>query len=242
VGIVQQEGAIAMEFKRSQEFDDQIESGVHGILGIPSAAHKDRELSSALALLEDATSPFGGNSIPLELQSAEWNDSANYQVALVRLSSKAVRVGTNTQTSLQPKPVLVLPFTWRELVVRLRATADSLESRRETEVVRFGDVFADFHAMEVTRSNESVALTTLEFRLFRFLVQNAGRVVSRDEMLNEVWGYENYPCTRTVDNHILRLRQKLEADPAHPVHFHTVHGVGYKFVREGRRGLPEHKM
>ena len=94
-----------MEFKRSQEFDDQMESDFHGILGITSAAHEERALSSALALLEEATSPFGGHSIPLELQSAEWNESDNYQVALVRLSSKAVRVGTNSPTSVQPKPV-----------------------------------------------------------------------------------------------------------------------------------------
>jgi len=64
----------------------------------------------------------------------------------------------------------------------------------------------------------------------KFLVQNAERVISRDELLNEVWGYQNYPSTRTVDNHILKLRQKLEKDPANPVHFRTVHGMGYKFV------------
>jgi len=61
-------------------------------------------------------------------------------------------------------------------------------------------------------------------------------------MLSKVWGCENYPCTRTVDNHILRLRQKLELDPAHPVHFHTVHGVGYKFVLEASRIMAKHKM
>ena len=65
----------------------------------------------------------------------------------------------------------------------------------------------------------------------QFLVQNAERVISRDELLNEVWGYQNYPSTRTVDNHILKLRQKLEKDPSSPVHFRTVHGMGYKFVR-----------
>jgi hypothetical protein len=62
------------------------------------------------------------------------------------------------------------------------------------------------------------------------MVSNPKRVISRDELLNEVWGYENYPCTRTVDNHVLKLRQKLELDPAEPVHFRTVHRMGYKFV------------
>jgi DNA-binding response OmpR family regulator len=85
--------------------------------------------------------------------------------------------------------------------------------------------------MEVQRDGTVVVLTAQEFKTLQFLVQNADRVISRDELLNEVWGYQNYPSTRTVDNHILKLRQKLERDPASPVHFRTVHGMGYKFVR-----------
>jgi len=84
--------------------------------------------------------------------------------------------------------------------------------------------------MEIHRNGQPVTLTCNEFKTLMYFVKNPRRVISRDELLNEVWGYENYPCTRTVDNHILRLRQKLEADPAHPRHFNTVHGAGYKFV------------
>jgi DNA-binding response OmpR family regulator len=69
-----------------------------------------------------------------------------------------------------------------------------------------------------------------EFRTLEFMIKNARRVISRDELLNEVWGYENYPCTRTVDNHILKLRKKLENDPANPAHLVTIHGMGYKFM------------
>jgi DNA-binding response OmpR family regulator len=94
----------------------------------------------------------------------------------------------------------------------------------------FGDVTISFSAMEAIRKGQPVVLTTMEFKTLKYLIQNARRVVSRDELLNEVWGYENYPCTRTVDNHILRLRQKLERDPSRPVHFRTVHGAGYKFL------------
>jgi DNA-binding response OmpR family regulator len=85
--------------------------------------------------------------------------------------------------------------------------------------------------MEVARRGEPVVLTAQEFKTLKFFVQNAERVITRDELLNEVWGYHNYPTTRTVDNHILKLRQKLEDDPANPIHFRTVHGVGYKFLR-----------
>jgi DNA-binding response OmpR family regulator len=85
--------------------------------------------------------------------------------------------------------------------------------------------------MEVTRNGESVMLTAQEFKTLKFLVQNAERVISRDELLNKVWGYQHYPTTRTVDNHILKLRQKLEREPGNPTHFRTFHGMGYKFVR-----------
>jgi DNA-binding response OmpR family regulator len=88
----------------------------------------------------------------------------------------------------------------------------------------------DFAKMEITRGGEKITVTAKEFETLEFLTKNAERVISRDELLNEVWGYQNYPCTRTVDTHILRLRQKLESDPSHPSHLLTVHSVGYKFV------------
>ena len=99
----------------------------------------------------------------------------------------------------------------------------------ETDLV-FGDVNVNFSSMEASLKGEPVKLTATEFKTLKYLARNSTRVISRDELLNEVWGYENYPCTRTVDNHILRLRQKLEKDPSRPIHFRTVHGVGYKFL------------
>lgn len=94
----------------------------------------------------------------------------------------------------------------------------------------FGDVTVNFSTMETLRKGEPVVLTAREFETLRYFIQNARRVISRDELLNEVWGYENYPCTRTVDNRVLRLRKKLERDPSRPLHFRTIHGVGYKFL------------
>jgi DNA-binding response OmpR family regulator len=84
--------------------------------------------------------------------------------------------------------------------------------------------------MEVHRNGRPVILRSKEFKTLAYLIKNPRRVISRDELLNEVWGYENYPCTRTVDNHILRLRKKLETEPRNPKHFHTVHSSGYKFL------------
>jgi DNA-binding response OmpR family regulator len=123
------------------------------------------------------------------------------------------------------------PFSPRELLARVRAALRHTQRTPDVHVVSFDTISADFKKMEVKRDGKPVVLTAQEFKTFQFLVQNADRVISRDELLNEVWGYQNYPSTRTVDNHILKLRQKLEKDPSSPVHFRTVHGMGYKFVR-----------
>jgi len=107
---------------------------------------------------------------------------------------------------------------------------DNLINPGSSDVWVCGDVMISFSAMEVHRRGQLVALTRKEVQTLAYLLQNARRVISRDELLNEVWGYESYPCTRTVDNHILRLRKKLESEPARPQHFRTVHGMGYKFA------------
>ncbi|HEY6304044.1 MAG TPA: response regulator transcription factor [Terriglobales bacterium] len=124
------------------------------------------------------------------------------------------------------------PFSPRELLARVRTAMRRSPSLRTplTETFSFGDVKVDFTKMELWREANLVALTSQEFKVLKFMIQNAERVLSREELLNFVWGYRNYPSTRTVDNHILRLRQKLEKDPANPLHFRTVHSAGYKFV------------
>ena len=123
------------------------------------------------------------------------------------------------------------PFSPRELLARVRAALRRNVRKDSGEVVIFDGISVDFTKMEVTCDGDPVVLTAQEFKTLKFMVQNAERVITRDELLNEVWGYQNYPTTRTVDNHILKLRQKLERDPGNPMHFRTVHGVGYKFVR-----------
>jgi len=105
-----------------------------------------------------------------------------------------------------------------------------LGSPNATDTFEFGGVKGRFSTMEVHRNGRPVILRSKEFKTLAYLIKNPRRVISRDELLNEVWGYENYPCTRTVDNHILRLRKKLETEPGNPKHFHTVHSSGYKFL------------
>ena len=122
------------------------------------------------------------------------------------------------------------PFSPRELLARVRTAMRRSTRIPVTDTFAFGEVKVDFTRMEVWREGNAVQLTSQEFKVLKFMIQNAERVLSRDELLNHVWGYRNYPSTRTVDNHILRLRQKLEKDPANPMYFRTVHSAGYKFV------------
>ena len=122
------------------------------------------------------------------------------------------------------------PFSPRELLARVQAAIRRTRKPSAVEVVAFDDISVDFARMEITRNGQPVVLTAQEFKLLRFFVQNADRVISREELLNKVLGYQNYPTTRTIDNHVLKLRQKLERDPGNPVHFRTIHGAGYKFV------------
>jgi len=121
------------------------------------------------------------------------------------------------------------PFSPRELLARAQVALRRLEQIAPEEPTRFGDCDIDFAAMEARRNSQPVNLTAHEFKLLKFFIDNAGRVISRAELLTDVWGYNHYPTTRSVDNQILKLRQKLEADPADPRHFLTVHGAGYKF-------------
>jgi DNA-binding response OmpR family regulator len=103
-------------------------------------------------------------------------------------------------------------------------------AEKQHDVLVFGEVRIDFTSMEAERSGGKLTLTAQEFKVLKFFAGSPGTVISRAKLLNEVWGYENYPTTRTVDNHILRLRQKLEPDPSNPRYFLTVHGAGYKFT------------
>jgi DNA-binding response OmpR family regulator len=123
------------------------------------------------------------------------------------------------------------PFSPRELLARAQVALRRLEEQAPNEPVRFGECEIDFAAMSARRQSDPVNLTAHEFKLLRFFVENGDRVISREELLSDVWGYNHFPTTRSVDNQILKLRQKLEADPANPRHFLTVHGAGYKFRR-----------
>jgi DNA-binding response OmpR family regulator len=122
------------------------------------------------------------------------------------------------------------PFSPRELTARVQAAVRRQRKPPVQTVYRFGDCEIDFKKMTALRAGTPVVLTAHEFKLLKFFTDNPERVLTRDVLLNEVWGYNFYPTTRTVDNQILKLRQKLEPDPTNPKHLLTIYGAGYKFV------------
>lgn len=122
------------------------------------------------------------------------------------------------------------PFSPRELMARVQAAIRRRKRPAQSVLFRFGECEVDFEKMIAKRAGVPVVLTSHEFKLLRFFIENPERVLSREVLLNEVWGYNSYPTTRTVDNQILKLRQKLEPDPANPTHLQTIYGAGYKFV------------
>jgi DNA-binding response OmpR family regulator len=122
------------------------------------------------------------------------------------------------------------PFSPRELTARVQAAIRRQRKPAVPTVYRFADCEIDFKKMTARRSGNPVVLTAHEFKLLKFFTEHVERVLTREVLLNEVWGYNFYPTTRTVDNQILKLRQKLEPDPANPRHLLTIYGAGYKFV------------
>ena len=124
---------------------------------------------------------------------------------------------------------IVKPFGARELLARIRAVLRRA-APQPARSLHFGEVQVDLDRRFVMRAGQEIRLTPAEYNLLTFFLQHPDRPLTRDALLNSVWGYESFPNTRTVDAHVLKLRQKLESDPAVPKHFLTLHGVGYRFV------------
>jgi DNA-binding response OmpR family regulator len=159
----------------------------------------------------------------------EFRKLSRYLPVIVLVPKSAVHDKT-TQKKPGPNKSVTDLIDTSDVCLPLDAAKAWLRNLNSTDTFEFGGVRGCFSTMEIHRNGRPIILTVKEFKTLEYLIKNPRRVISRDELLNEVWGYENYPCTRTVDNHILKLRKKLEAEPGNPKHFHTVHSSGYKFL------------
>jgi two-component system alkaline phosphatase synthesis response regulator PhoP len=154
-----------------------------------------------------------------------------FEAPIIMLTAKAEEVDRVVGLEIGADDYVTKPFGVRELLARIRVRLRRRGTAAEFgSKLTFGPVEVDFDRQEANRQGRRVDLTGKEFEVLRLLARHRGEIVTRDRLLNEVWGYESYPTTRTVDNHILRLRQKLEDNPSDPRHILSVYGEGYKFV------------
>lgn len=151
-------------------------------------------------------------------------------IPIIMLTAKSDEMDRVVGLELGADDYITKPFGIRELLARIRVCLRRQPQQTEMPRYSFGRVTIDFEKYRLTIKNKEVDLTQKEFELLRFLIRNREMVLSRDRLLDEVWGYDSYPTTRTVDTHILKLRKKLEDDPANPKYILSVYGGGYKFV------------
>ncbi len=153
------------------------------------------------------------------------------ELPIIMLTARGQEIDKVAGLDLGADDYVTKPFSVPELMARIRAVLRRYAGKEsKLDVYAFGNVALDFKKYEATVEEKPVKLSSREFAIMRYLIEHARQVVHRHDLLDEVWGYDAFPTTRTVDNQILSLRKKLEEDPSNPIHLLSVHGVGYKFV------------
>lgn len=151
---------------------------------------------------------------------------------IIMLTAKGEEIDKVVGLEIGADDYLTKPFSVRELLARIKALLRraNREEKAVPKAYRFGEVEIDFATFKVRRKGEEFELTSLEVEILKHLISHQGQVVTREALLDKVWGYDKYPTTRTIDNHILKLRKKIEDDPSHPRHIFSVYGEGYRFI------------
>ncbi len=156
----------------------------------------------------------------------------NVETPILMLTAKGETIDKVLGLKLGADDYLTKPFEVIELLARIEALSRRSGNGHQNSIgaFKFGSVAVDFRRAEVLKNETPIELSALEFKLLQYLIEHRGEVLKRDELLDEVWGYDAMPSTRTVDVHVAWLRQKLEENPKYPQFIQTVHGLGYKFV------------
>lgn len=221
--IVEDDPAILTGLKASLEEEHyQVTSAMDGEEGFALAKGENLDL----IILDVMLPGKNGDEICRDLREA------GVGTPILMLTSRKEETDKVLGLELGADDYVTKPFSVRELQARIRALLRRHKGLiQEVEEVTFGNVHLDFKKMEARKGDSAVQLSAKEYEIVKFFVQHEGEVVSRNMLLDEVWGYEAFPTTRTVDNYILTLRKKLEEDPSKPIHFLTAHAAGYKFVK-----------
>jgi len=156
----------------------------------------------------------------------------NVTIPIIMLTAKGGEVDKVVGLEIGADDYITKPFSVRELIARVKAhlRRGNKEEKSVPSIYRFDDIEIDFIHFKVRRSGKEFDLTSLEVEILKYFVAHRGEVITRETLLDKIWGYETYPSTRTIDNHILKLRKKLEEDPARAKYIFSVYGEGYRFM------------
>lgn len=156
----------------------------------------------------------------------------NIDVPIIMLTAKGEEIDKVVGLEIGADDYMTKPFSIRELLARIKAQLRRAkrEEKAVPQIYSFGDVEVDFARFKVRRKGKEFDLTSIEMEILKYFIAHRGEVAARDELLDKIWGYESYPTTRTIDNHILKLRKKIEEAPANPQYILSVYGGGYRFI------------
>ena len=199
-----------------------VDWAVNGAEGLRKAI----EESPDLIILDIMLPEMDGLQVCRELRQK------NIGIPIIMLTAKGEEIDKVVGLEIGADDYITKPFSIRELLARIKTQLRRTEREVKAvpKVYSFGDIEIDFAQFKVRRKGKELAFNSLEMEVIKYFIANRGEVVARNDLLDKIWGYESYPTTRTIDNHILKLRKKIEEDPAHPKYILSVYGGGYRFI------------
>ncbi|HZS04394.1 MAG TPA: response regulator transcription factor [Blastocatellia bacterium] len=220
--IVEDEPDLALGLRHNLEYEGyEVTTAPDGERGLDAACQERPDL----ILLDVMLPKLSGLDVCRQLRSR------GVQTPIIMLTARGQEIDKVIGLEIGADDYVTKPFSLRELLARVHVQLRRLSNREaEPAVSRFGAIELDFNRHQAFRGGKPLELSAREFEILRYFITHRGETVTREQLLDEVWGYDNFPLTRTVDNHVARLRQKIEENPAEPQHIITVHRVGYKFL------------
>ena len=220
--IVEDEPNMVSGLRDNFEFEGyEVLTAADGLAGLETALKQ----SPDLVLLDVMMPRMSGLEVCKQLKAKRPS------LPIIMLTARGQEVDKVVGLELGADDYVTKPFSVRELLARVRAVLRRAQPAAKLQTLyAFGDVELDLRSCQVSRRGKVLEFSSKEFELLKYFLVHSGETLSRDRLLEEVWGYEHFPTTRTVDAHIVRLRQKVEPKPEEPRFILTVHGTGYKFV------------
>jgi len=222
--IIEDEKDMAQGLKDNLKYEGfQVSVAYDGKTGLESALQK----SPDLIILDIMLPSMSGFDVCRKLRSE------HIMTPVIMLTARGQEIDKVLGLELGADDYITKPFSVRELLARIHAILRRISVNNEKsgeKVQKIGKLMVDFSRYSASDKKGEVALTHKEVEILKFFLKHSGETVSRDLLIEKIWGIDVYPTTRTVDNHILKLRKKIEPDPSHPQHILTVHGIGYKYL------------